>query len=33
MTAKLLINITRSEARIAYIDDGILQEIYQENLY
>ncbi|NIG98017.1 MAG: ribonuclease G [Serratia symbiotica] len=30
MTTELLVNITPSETRIAYIDDGILQEIHIE---
>ncbi|OIV46173.1 ribonuclease E/G [Sodalis sp. TME1] len=30
MTAELLVNITPSETRVAYIDGGILQEIYIE---
>ncbi|NIG62801.1 MAG: ribonuclease G [Serratia symbiotica] len=30
MTTELLVNITQSETRVAYIDDGILQEIYIE---
>lgn len=27
MTAELLVNVTPSETRVAYIDGGILQEI------
>ena len=30
MTAELLVNITPSETRVAYIDGGILQEIHIE---
>lgn len=30
MTTELLVNITPSETRVAYIDDGILQEIHIE---
>ncbi|BDP11354.1 hypothetical protein TUM13735_37530 [Escherichia coli] len=30
MTAELLVNVTPSETRVAYIDGGILQEIHIE---
>lgn len=30
MTVELLVNVTFSETRVAYIDGGILQEIYIE---
>lgn len=30
MTAELLVNVTPSETRVAYIDGGILQEIHVE---
>ncbi len=30
MTTELLVNITPSETRVAYINDGVLQEIYIE---
>jgi ribonuclease G len=31
MTAELLVNVTPSETRVAYIDGGILQEIERQN--
>ena len=30
MTAELLVNVTPSETRVAYIDGGMLQEIHIE---
>lgn len=32
MTAELLVNVTPSETRVAYIDGGILQEIHIERV-
>lgn len=31
MVAKLLVNVTPSEIRVAYIDGGVLQEIHIEH--